>query len=167
MRRIKVYSESLIKVWERYFINDTAKFIKATHLVREDLGKTYKEKNGTEWQIVGAMEGHEVVCRNVETRELFAISRWKVSSAMHPAKHAEWKNGKVKEAVEELVSMSDEPEMEPEVETNDESTEEIDTDLVEEESIEKLAEEVSEEELLEEDTLSAPIEGENDSEEAA
>lgn len=91
MRRIKVYSDGLVKLWEKYFINDTAKFIKSTHLERDDLGRNFTEKNGTEWTVLGAMEGNEIVCRNVENREVWAISRWKVSSLLYPVKHTEWK----------------------------------------------------------------------------
>jgi len=144
MRRIKVYSEGLIKVWEKYFINDTAKFIKSTHLEREDLGKTYKERNGTEWKVIGAMEGSEIVCKNLSTNELFGISRWKVSMALHPAKHAEWKNGKPKDdapapVIEELVVITEEPEA-----TETESEEEEETV-----PIEALAETVEEDQEAE------------------
>jgi hypothetical protein len=88
MRKIAIRAESLIKVWERNFINDTNKFIKATYLLPTDLHAIFQDENGVSWKILGAIEGKELACEKVETMEIFGIDRWKISMILHPQEHA-------------------------------------------------------------------------------
>ena len=88
MRKIAIRAESLIKLWQKNFINDTNKFIKATYLMPTDLGAEFTDEGGIRWRILGAIEGKDLACEKVDTLEIFALDRWKISMILHPEEHA-------------------------------------------------------------------------------
>jgi hypothetical protein len=88
MRKIAIRAESLIKLWQKNFINDTNKFIKATYLQPTDLHREFEDEKGVKWRILGVIEGKDLACERVDTLEIFALDRWKVSMILHPEDHA-------------------------------------------------------------------------------
>jgi hypothetical protein len=79
---------TMIKIWEKNFLNEASKFISATYLKCEDLGREYTDHNGVRWKLLGQMENtRELACEKVETREVFILDRWKVSQLMRPEEH--------------------------------------------------------------------------------
>lgn len=87
MRKIAIRAESLIKLWQKHFINDTNKFIKATYLLPTDLNAEFEDEKGVKWRILGAIEGKELACERLDTLEIFALDRWKISMILHPEDH--------------------------------------------------------------------------------
>jgi len=93
MKEIKLETEPgkknpLLAIWERGFINDTSKFISATHLKPSDLGAEFTDESGETWKILGMLEGKDMPCRN-SRGQIFIWDRWKVSGYVYPDKHAE------------------------------------------------------------------------------
>jgi hypothetical protein len=79
---------TFIKVWERIFLNEASKFISATYLQVEDLGREYTDNSGVRWKLLGQMENtRELACEKVETGEVFTQDRWKVSQYLRPEEH--------------------------------------------------------------------------------
>jgi hypothetical protein len=87
MRRMKEPTPALANLWKKNFINDTSKFAKSTHLEPEDYMTEFTDKKGEKWIILGSIEGKEIPCQNVETREVYVWDRWDVSSLKHPEIH--------------------------------------------------------------------------------
>jgi len=92
MKEIKLQTEPgkknpLLAIWERGFINDTSKFISATHIKPSDLGAEFTDDAGETWKILGMLEGKDMPCQN-SRGQIFIWDRWKVSEYMYPDKHA-------------------------------------------------------------------------------
>jgi hypothetical protein len=80
--------DTFLRIWSKNFLNETSKFISATHLKNEDLGAIFQDHDGTEWKILGQMEGgREIPCEKLSTGQIFLWDRWKVSSLVHAEKH--------------------------------------------------------------------------------
>ena len=79
--------KSMIGLWEKNFRHEASKFISATHLQCEDLGKEFTDHNGVVWKLLGQMDGREMPCENQETKEIFIWDRWKVSQLVRPEEH--------------------------------------------------------------------------------
>lgn len=88
MKKMKLPVQALLTVWEDNFRKDTNKFIKATYLEPEDLGKEFTDREGVTWKILGSMEGKDMPCQKVGTNEVEIWDRWKVSQYVRPEKHA-------------------------------------------------------------------------------
>lgn len=93
MKQIRLQTEPgkknpLVVIWERVFINDTAKFISSTRLKPEDLGAVFADEDGESWKVLGMMEGKDLPCEKMSTGEIFVWDRWKVSNLVHPEEHA-------------------------------------------------------------------------------
>jgi len=88
MKRIKYPTEVLTNMWKKNFINETSKFACSTHLKPDDYLSTFKDYDGIEWKILGALEGKELACQNLEDGEVYIWDRWKVSTLRHPDVHA-------------------------------------------------------------------------------
>lgn len=91
MKKLKQPSEAVASMWKRSFMNDAAKFAGPTNLKPEDFHTEFTDNKGVIWKILGALEGKEMPCENVETKEIFIWDRWKVSELKHPEKHAAYK----------------------------------------------------------------------------
>lgn len=87
MKRIIYPTPALANLWKKNFLKDTAKFAKSTHLCPEDYMGTFKDKNGEEWRILGALEGKELPCENLTTGDVFIWDRWEVSLLRRPEDH--------------------------------------------------------------------------------
>jgi hypothetical protein len=121
MRKIAIRAESLIKLWAKNFINDTNKFIKATYLQPTDLHAEFTDEAGVRWRILGAIEGKDLACEKVDTLEIFALDRWKISMILHPEEHA--KGAKTIETIypKKAVKAKKEPKVESAIEKKDDS----------------------------------------------
>ena len=80
--------DSMIQIWENNFLHESSKFISATYLQPEDLGRLFKDLEGAVWKILGQTNGREIPCENQETLEIITFDRWFVSEVLHPEKHA-------------------------------------------------------------------------------
>lgn len=88
--------ECLIKVWEKIFLYEHAKFIKVTYLTSEDLKNVFFDTSGDQWTIIGQMENGDIVCKS-EKKGYWTWDKWKVSKLKYPDKHLDKKPiGKLK-----------------------------------------------------------------------
>lgn len=78
---------TMTRIWENNFIHETSKFISATHMSCDDLGKDFTDESGEKWKILGMMDGREMPCQKLSTEEIFVWDRWKVSQLLHPERH--------------------------------------------------------------------------------
>jgi hypothetical protein len=79
----------MLKIWEKNFNHEAAKFISATYLRPEDLGAEFEDEHGNKWKLLGQMENsREMPCEKLETGEIFIWERWKVSQLVKPDVHA-------------------------------------------------------------------------------
>jgi len=79
---------TMLKLWEKNFLNETSKFISATHLKPQDLGREFSDEKGVAWKILGMLEdSREVACEKSESGEIFTHDRWKVSQLVYPEVH--------------------------------------------------------------------------------
>lgn len=102
MRKLKQPSEAVAKMWKAAYLRETNKFACSTQLTPEDYHTEFVDNKGVRWKILGALEGKEMPCENVETSEISIWDRWKVSELKHPEKHAAYKK-KIDYAFPEIV----------------------------------------------------------------
>jgi hypothetical protein len=87
MKRLTYPTPAVAKLWRKNFINDSAKFVRATNLVPEDFERVFTDSQGKEWKILGSMEGRDLPCQLLESGEVYIWDRWKVSLLIYPEKH--------------------------------------------------------------------------------
>ena len=80
-------ADTVIALWEKNFLHESAKFISATHLQPEDLGAEFLDEEGEKWKILGQMDGRDMPCKKLSTDEVFVWDKWRVSKLLHPEVH--------------------------------------------------------------------------------
>ena len=85
MRKINVYSQSLIDMYVKDFRIDTFKFIRAMTLKLEHLGKTFQYKN-VDYELVGKVNDKELCCKKISDNTIWAIEFRTVENIMAPRK---------------------------------------------------------------------------------
>ena len=79
--------DTVESIWKKNFLHESSKFISATYLQPEDLGREFIDEKGDNWKILGQTEGREIPCENLTTKEIFTWDRWLISEILYPGKH--------------------------------------------------------------------------------
>lgn len=85
MRKINVYTPSLIDMYLKDFRQDTFKFIRAMTLTMEHIGQKFQLKN-SEYELVGKVNDRELCCKKTDDSTMWAIEFRTVENIMNPKK---------------------------------------------------------------------------------
>lgn len=85
MRKINVYTPSLIDMYYKDFRQDTFKFIRAMTLTLEHVGQKFQLKNA-EYELVGKVNDKELCCKKIDDNTMWAIEFRTVENIMNPRK---------------------------------------------------------------------------------